>query len=104
MIELEEGEVICARCEGAGCLPSTIDAIDILQETCLKCNGKGKLDWISNAMGTRKRKLAAQWTIENDISPTFCFSDEVITKMSEALAKEIDKQILDSIIAEAKNE
>ncbi len=42
-IGLEEGEVICSKCNGKGDNGNA--------STCSKCNGKGKLDWVSNAMG-----------------------------------------------------
>ena len=56
-IILEEGEVICSKCEGerrisisneyySRCGQSTDQPI-----TCPKCHGIGKLDWVSNAMG-----------------------------------------------------
>ncbi len=38
---LNEGEVICDECNGTGFRKG---------HQCYKCLGKGKLDWISNAM------------------------------------------------------
>ena len=40
---LKEGEVICSKCNGT----------KIINDgwPCPKCFGKGKLDWITNAMG-----------------------------------------------------
>ena len=52
-IKLEEGEVICSRCKGEGCTPF-VD-YQSAQNTCPKCWGEGKLDWISNAMGERPK-------------------------------------------------
>ncbi len=49
---LEEGEEICSSCKGSGCHQT----LNTLASTCMKCNGKGKLDWISNAMGVPKRE------------------------------------------------
>jgi len=38
---LEEGEVICSRCEGEGWT---------YFDVCPKCQGRGVTDWVSNAM------------------------------------------------------
>lgn len=40
---LNEGEVVCDECNGKG-NEGTL-------WTCAKCDGKGKLDWVTNAMG-----------------------------------------------------
>jgi hypothetical protein len=38
---LEEGEVVCSRCEGEGWTH---------YDVCPKCQGRGITDWVSNAM------------------------------------------------------
>jgi DnaJ-class molecular chaperone len=40
---LNEGEVICDKCNGAGTIWHGF--------TCQNCYGTGKLDWVTNAMG-----------------------------------------------------
>ena len=57
-LKLEEGEVICSRCDGNGHVPSNYGSMmsEGGQITCPKCWGDGKLDWISNAMGERPRE------------------------------------------------
>jgi len=82
-IVLEEGEVICSRCDGRGCTPFV--AIDQAQETCSKCNGEGKLDWISNAMSKEPDK---RWFDEE------C---EIVKAMAEKLREDIDKEIMKNI-------
>ncbi len=62
-LKLEEGEVICSKCEGRGCSPF-VDK-QYAQETCSKCNGEGKLDWISNAMVKKPIPQAGTFTISN---------------------------------------
>ena len=52
---LEEGEEICSSCKGLGYHPSKQDW-NTLAETCQKCNGARKVDWITNAMGVPKRE------------------------------------------------
>jgi hypothetical protein len=46
---LNEGEVICDKCNGTGTRWRGF--------TCQKCYGKGKLDWVSNAMGRQNVEL-----------------------------------------------
>lgn len=48
--ELKEGEIICPKCKGKYCIENEEGPIG----TCNKCHGKGKLDWVSNAMGKGK--------------------------------------------------
>ncbi len=61
--KLEEGEVMCSKCEGRGCTPF-VDK-QTCQEVCSKCNGEGKLDWISNAMVKKPIPQASSFTISN---------------------------------------
>jgi len=42
-IKLSEGEVICPLCKGSGVNPEYEGYI------CCKCNGNGKVDWVTNA-------------------------------------------------------
>ena len=44
---LNDGEVICKECEGKGKLYQ----VDCSYRTCEKCNGDGKVDWVTHAMG-----------------------------------------------------
>jgi len=53
--DLKEGEVICSKCEGRGSLPSKFNPYE-LASICPKCGGEGKVDWITNAMGEKKRE------------------------------------------------
>ncbi len=47
---LEEGEIICSKCNGKRNYPFNNDVVI----WCSKCQGTGKLDWVSNAMGDFK--------------------------------------------------
>ncbi len=48
---LEEGEVICSKCEGKGQFFIVVRDDEYKYHTeCNKCNGEGKLDWITNIM------------------------------------------------------
>ena len=48
---LNEGEVICDKCNGTGGQTHTFSGI------CYKCLGKGKLDWVTNAMGRQNVEI-----------------------------------------------
>ena len=54
-LTLEDGEEICSSCKGRGYHPSNQNP-DTMASTCQKCEGAGKVDWITNAMGVPKRK------------------------------------------------
>ena len=45
-IKLEEGEVICKKCNGEEYIGKDF-------RICPKCNGLGKLDWITDIMGKK---------------------------------------------------
>jgi len=82
-IVLEEGEVICSKCEGEGCTPYL--GYQYAQFTCSKCNGEGKTDWITNAMGER---------------PDICWFTgefEIFKVMAEKLKEDIDRDIIKNI-------
>jgi hypothetical protein len=50
--DLNEGEVICNKCEGGGSWPRLFLNEDQAQYyRCPKCRGAGKLDWIYNVTG-----------------------------------------------------
>lgn len=49
---LKEGEVYCARCDGTGYEPDQNYTEEWL-ELCHKCEGDGKVDWVTNIMEGR---------------------------------------------------
>jgi DnaJ-class molecular chaperone len=62
-LKLKSGEVICDKCEGKGIIISRDSKIPTVY-TCIKCYGKGKLDWVDNA--TRKNTLLGFEIIEKE--------------------------------------
>jgi len=54
MVELSEGEVICPVCKGSGSNEKTNSNNCSFHFICLRCNGTGKLDWISRAMAPKE--------------------------------------------------
>ncbi len=57
---LEEGEVVCSRCEGEGWTH---------YDVCPKCQGRGITDWVSNAMSA-------------DATATYCVSSSSVSSLS----------------------
>ena len=51
---LNEGEVKCKKCDGTGRLTKNHHSEDVIVVDCQKCHGKGKIDWVSNAMSSIK--------------------------------------------------
>ena len=96
------GELLCDECEGRGCLPSEIDDIQTLQSVCWKCQGAGKVDWVSHIMGVAPpssasssgTSMSSSWST----SGTTGVHDDAIEAAATALAAKIDEEILDSIV------
>ncbi len=47
---LDETEMICDKCNGKGIIPPKLNS-NAWPSICTKCQGDGKVDWISNIMG-----------------------------------------------------
>lgn len=108
MIELNEGEVICDKCDGEGLIPEQIDNEitirgfiyknpDFKFKMCDKCCGFGKLDWIENVVGKTRNPVI---TIDSSFHVESFKNAELnkhIENMADSIAKEIDKSILTSI-------
>ena len=54
-MKLEEGEMICDKCNGRGIIPKIIIPKGEICTAlfCRKCKGTGKLDWIENVVGKK---------------------------------------------------
>ena len=90
---LKEGEIICPKCNGTGGIDDGCLDEELIK-TCGKCYGNGKLDWIEAAMGKQSR-MKMYFT---DIPQS------MIDTLSEQIAKEIDKEILEKVIFEANKQ
>lgn len=53
-MELEEGEVICPRCNGTGYDPN--QGTYWPKQYCKKCRGNKKIDWIENIVGVKEKE------------------------------------------------
>jgi Pyruvate/2-oxoacid:ferredoxin oxidoreductase delta subunit len=55
-VVLEEGEVLCNKCNGEGVAwrVTTKTIQDKESVECKKCQGSGKLNWLENMMGGKK--------------------------------------------------
>lgn len=79
-IKLNPGEVLCDKCNGKG----RITYSKHFSETCYKCKGVGKLDWIENIVGKTS-------------SPNDLLEDAFYKQMAKELADAIDSEILKSL-------
>lgn len=82
---LNEGEVLCDKCNGHN------------DWWCPKCQGKGKLDWVSNAMGSIKPKYCKVSFSQTSMSSEYGFKQEHVNEAAREIATEIDKEILASL-------
>ena len=55
-IDESSGEVLCDVCKGTGCLSSKLQP-NTTASICWKCQGDGKLDWLSFITGKPKKKI-----------------------------------------------
>lgn len=92
---LNEGEVICDKCNGTGFWGEN----DLKEHQCYKCLGKGKLDWVTNVMGGRRKPLVAHWETSSisSLSDSNKCNDKFIKEMAREMAKKIDEEILASL-------
>jgi len=103
-VVLNEGEMICDKCEGTG--------EDDKRFRCKKCLGKGKVDWVENDMGAKHNKDSNFIFIDYSsmMSSTLSIAsgkdmkigeltlDEYIkTVMAKRMADEIDKILLEQL-------
>ena len=103
-IDESKGEMLCDECEGRGCIPPEIDSPEIMQEMCWKCQGSGKVDWISNVMQKPKPRYFG-FGSSSFYGSTFASTsgsasphDDIIDSMAKALAMKIDEEIIDAIV------
>lgn len=89
---LEEHEIFCPVCKGLGKKPGT----DLV---CKKCHGDGKLDWLENIVGKRKKHHEFYFQVK-DLQDSFAdgILKELTESMAEQMAKEIDREIMRQIL------
>jgi len=100
-IHLEEGEVMCSKCNGSG---YTQDNSDFNRyNICNKCYGEGKLDWIDNILG-KIVSTTATFSVDtidiSTLSPQLKgnFHEEMIEVLTKQFVKEMDREILETIM------
>jgi len=88
---LNEGEVICDQCNGTGLWEKV--------HQCYKCLGRGKLDWVTNVMGGRRKPLVANWGTSSMSSNSVGtkIQEKFINKVAREMAKKIDEEMLASL-------
>jgi hypothetical protein len=105
-IVLQEGEMICDKCEGTG-------EGDSNWVKCKKCLGEGKVDWIENAMGGKPNKQPGFIFIDSSsmMSSTLtvasakdmkigdlALDDYIKNVVAKKMAEEMDKILLEQLV------
>jgi len=108
-MHLEEGEMICDKCEGTGIMIRVRKPVGEISTgtICRKCHGTGKVDWIENIMGKKVLSSSSSSSSSDSSSSSVpelsCFFDSsMIEKMSKHISDEIDKEVLENCIAVAE--
>jgi len=111
-LKLEEGEMVCDKCEGKGGNAYNQPSDDLTKPQwvrCQKCQGTGKVDWIENVVGKKPPDMfGSSSTSSMSSGGTFAVSPgmnnfldkEALDVMSKHLADEIDKEILESLMVD----
>lgn len=95
-LNLEEGEIICDKCNGRGVNP--IKNKFEFPIPCNKCQGLGKLDWIENIVGKKSTTFGTTSnSTYSSISNTFNLQNSIMNDVSSAIAKQIDEEIIESL-------
>jgi RecJ-like exonuclease len=97
--ELEVWEIICDKCHGFGKKPGT-------NLVCRKCGGEGKLDWIENVVGKRKKNSWFSFLDEfktEDFWPDTELLKEIGEDLSEQMAKQVDREIMKQILGRERS-
>ncbi len=84
--DLEEGEVICNKCEGGGSWPGKF--LELEQATwsiCPKCQGVGKLDWVERVTGKPRNPYLFTLPITRKIYPKLIASELVSVQPMDKL-------------------
>lgn len=99
-IHLEEGEVICSKCNGGGY--ERDDSNFAKYDTCSRCLGEGKLDWIENIVGkvreTASFSVKSTWVSAKFPRLNHDYYVEMVEDIAKQFAEDIDREILESII------
>ena len=82
-LKLKFGEVICNECSGLGRKSGT-------NSICEKCDGDGKLDWVENIVGKRKKQF--DW-----------LEEDVVKHLVNQMAKKIDEEIVKEYLEKEKS-
>lgn len=93
-IHLEEGEMICDKCEGEGVLIFSKIDISYADVTCDKCAGTGKVDWVENVVGKK--------SVYTDSSSHVHINNDMVDAISYSIRENIDKNILETIQKEVE--
>ena len=99
------GEILCDECDGRGC--GTPKGKEKLSVRCWKCQGDGKVDWVSHITGKPQKPMFGFHSTSSFVGPAGIIGsnssshgihDDALNAISKSLAEKIDEEILDNII------
>ena len=102
-INEDEGEILCDKCEGRGCDPIPPGAQGGMTSVCQKCQGGGKLDWVSFITGKPKppqfhfSSSSTSWSGIGTATSS-AFPQKIVDVMAKKLAEKIDEEIMDNLL------
>jgi len=104
-LEIDEslGELVCDVCGGRGVIPSEITETITYQSICWKCQGDGKVDWVSHITGKPQKPMfgfasTSSFTASTPNGGHSHIYDDAIDAMAHNLAAKIDEEIIDKIL------
>ncbi len=107
-LKLEEGEMICDKCDGKGTITSRIDTN--CASMCQKCQGLGKVDWVENIVGKKPEGIGMSSSSGPSCGSTSISSgfgpngvhDDIVDALAKEFANEIDKEIIESLCLQSE--
>jgi len=104
-IELKDGETICPKCKGHK-YPDYSEPNKNMMTfpcKCKTCNGEGKLDWIENVVGKKKkypepRIIDASFKIDDKEFLNFVENNIDVEKVVNNLVNDIDNNIMNELL------
>ncbi len=95
--KLEEGEMICNKCDGGGSFPKKFASVkDPHFLNCPKCQGKGIVDWIENIVGSKPFIASDSSAVFNNIPQA------ALCRASQQFSNKIDQEIMESLVKQSE--
>ena len=96
-------EYICDKCNGTGKIFDTLDKSgSVPWTTCPKCDGEKKLNWLEMIFGKQNRHWTVNWNLHSKFSSKL--ESEVIEKLGKEISLSIDKEVMNNILKDFKEQ